>query len=81
MSTYIQPYMKPLETGKLSECELIKVLNGAYYHPPKQTETSCDGYRNPYTKQPSNVCNGCSWFSDNTGGEEHDRSGTDKSAG
>lgn len=65
MSTYIQPYSKPIKAEELNGCECIKLMAGAYFQPPKQSETSCCGYRNPYTGKPSHVCNGCKWFSDN----------------
>lgn len=56
-------YNLPVEAGRLNTCEFIKVMMGAHFHPPEQTDTSCKGYRNPYTGQPSLVCGECRWFS------------------
>lgn len=67
MSTYIQPYKKPNKGEELSKCEYIEEMRKAYFRPPKQTETSCNGYRNKYTNAPSRVCKSCKWFSTNGG--------------
>ena len=64
-SDILERCKKPDGTSDLKECECIGIMKGAYFQSPKQTKTSCDGYRNPYTKQPSHVCNSCKWFSDN----------------
>lgn len=78
MSTYRQPYKKPIKAGELDKCEYIEELRKVYFKPPKQTETDCDGYRNQYTKQPSNVCADCEWFAGNKGVKSDDGSGIDK---
>lgn len=79
MSTYRQTYKKPNKIGELGKCEYIEELRKSYFEPPKQTDTSCEGYRNQYTKQPSNVCADCRWFTDNEGVKLDDRGGVDKS--
>lgn len=67
MSTYIQLYRKPSKKEELIDCEYINVMKGAYFQPPEQSESSCGGYRNQYTRQPSRVCGGCRWFDGNKG--------------
>lgn len=67
MSTYRQPYKKPNKAGELNKCEYIEEMRRSYFQPPKQTEISCEGYRNQYTNDASHVCEICPWFSDNGG--------------
>lgn len=79
MSTYIQQYKKPIRAGELNKCDYIKEMKKAYFQQPRQTEKSCDGYRNQYTSDASHVCETCEWFLDNQGGVFDDRIRTDKS--
>ena len=80
MSTYRQEYKKPNKIGELGKCEYIEELRKAYFEPPKQTETICEGYRNQYTGQPSNVCANCKWFSGDSEVKKNDGNRADKGA-
>lgn len=80
MGTYRQPYMKPTAAGQLNKCEYIEEMRKTYFRPPKQTERTCDGYRNRYTGGASHVCEQCEWFSGNQGDRLNDRSRADKGA-
>lgn len=45
----------------MKECEHIKI-NNLVMGFPDQNEIDCEGYINPYTKNPSNVCSRCKFF-------------------
>lgn len=78
ISEYVQRYKRPIGGGELNQCEFIEEMQKAHFQIPKQTEKSCEGYRNQYTGDASLVCGICKWFSDNKGDGSNDGSGTDK---
>lgn len=43
----------------MTKCEYIQAMAKAYAKPPKQTETTCAGYRNKYSGALSKICADC----------------------
>lgn len=46
----------------MKKCEHIDSMVKVYSKPPKQTDTSCEGFRNPYTGKSSHKCARCECF-------------------
>lgn len=76
-SDILERCKRPENKSDLKECEYIVIMKGAYFQSPKQTKTSCEGYRNQYSNNASYVCESCQWFSGNGGGYLNDRNRTD----
>ena len=76
-SDILERCKKPVDESALGECEYISIMKGAYFQPPKQIKTLCEGYKNQYTNEASYVCQSCQWFSKNGGVSLNDRNGTD----
>lgn len=50
------------DKANMETCEYIEAMRKVYFPPPKQSNGKCDGFKNKYNGNVSNVCRDCNYL-------------------